>query len=130
MEKQQIEAQIKQNYLVLTAEQVNLPDDLDNEIFEELVEVTCTKLDEIESKSLQFENGNLDKDEFVSSVMRTLHSMKGEFAICQIEQVRDLCHLMESLINADHENPPIDTILAFKDWLNDIMQKLGRELCG
>ncbi len=130
MEKTQIENEIKQNYLSLGPEKVNLPPDLDTEIFEELVEVTCSKLDEIESKSLEFEKGNLDREEFVSSVMRTLHSMKGEFAICQIEQIRDLCHLMESLINEDPENPPIDTIFAFKDWLYDIMQKLGSEVCG
>jgi two-component system chemotaxis response regulator CheY len=100
----------------LTFEQV------DPEFWEEYSTSTATKLEELEAEALAVE-ADPSCDE-VQSVMRTLHSLKGEAGMIGMMEVQRICHETETVFKeADDKGLVVETVLRAKDW---ITEALGR----
>jgi two-component system chemotaxis response regulator CheY len=100
----------------LTFEQV------DPEFWDEYSLSTGTKLEELEAQAMAVE-ADPSCDE-VQSVMRTLHSLKGEAGMIGMMEVQRICHETETAFKeADDKGSAVETVLHAKDWIDDVLKQ-------
>ncbi|MBI4632603.1 MAG: chemotaxis protein CheA [Deltaproteobacteria bacterium] len=92
-------------------------------------------IDEIEVNILNLENNPDDKD-YINAIFRPFHSIKGVASFLNLENIRDLAHNLESLLDKARNGelqvkpPLIDVVLDGADALKTMIGSLKSELEG
>ena len=94
----------------------------------EFLTSTADRLADMEQNVLRWETNPAD-EEAADTVRRHLHSIKGDAGFVGLPEVSEACHELESLIQEKENDaaPPVDTLLATKDWLDMILGHLSGE---
>lgn len=99
-------------------------DTYDEDFLNEYLDSTWPKLNALEETALQLESGG-DPTECTQSIMRTLHSLKGEAGMIGLGKVSQVCHETEDIVKADGSAECVDFVLRVKDWV----EKVALYLC-
>ena len=95
---------------------------VDPEFWEEYSSSTATKLEELEAQAMAVEADPGCDD--VQSIMRTLHSLKGEAGMIGMMEVQRICHETETAFkDAVDKGSAVDTVLRAKDWIGDALKR-------
>ncbi len=95
---------------------------VDPEFWEEYSSSTATKLEELEAQAMAVEADPGCDD--VQSIMRTLHSLKGEAGMIGMMEVQRICHETETAFkDAADKGSAVDTVLRAKDWIGDALKR-------
>ncbi len=95
---------------------------VDPEFWEEYSLSTATKLEELEAQAMAVEADPACDD--VQSIMRTLHSLKGEAGMIGMMEVQRICHETETAFkDAEDKGSAVDTVLRAKDWIDDALKR-------
>ncbi|HOQ32976.1 MAG TPA: chemotaxis protein CheA [Candidatus Hydrogenedens sp.] len=95
---------------------LELPENVDPEIFQQFIQSQDSNLEEMESLLLSYNKGEEDK-EIIAELKRKVHTLKGETGILGLNDIQDLCHLAEDRIEQGVTQELIDDLFALKDWL-------------
>lgn len=99
-----------------TGEVVELPENVDIEIFQQFIQSQDSNLEEMEALLLSYgEKG--DKTEIIADLKRKIHTLKGESGILGLNDIQELCHLAEDRIEQGITQDLIDNLFSLKDWL-------------
>lgn len=96
------------------ANSIELPDNVDEDIFTEFLSAQPTVLDELESLALSIEQND---EAALASFRRILHTLKGESGLVGVGDAADLCHAMEDALDANSPASLVDQLLESVDWL-------------
>ncbi len=91
--------------------------DVDMEFWAEYESSTQAKVEDLEAAAMELEACN-DVEAASESIMRILHSLKGEAGMIGLTDVQQVCHGAETLIKeheASHE--AADLVLSVSDWI-------------
>ena len=96
---------------------VDLPEGVDKEIFEEFLESQDSRLQEMESLILDYENtGNRES---LRGIKRIIHTIKGEAGLVGLNDVNLVCHKLEDILDNDI-SLDVDVLYRVKDWLDEV----------
>jgi len=95
---------------------LELPENVDPEIFQQFIQSQDSNLEEMESLLLSYNKGEENK-EIIAELKRKVHTLKGETGILGLNDIQDLCHLAEDRIEQGVTQELIDDLFALKDWL-------------
>jgi len=98
---------------------------VDDGIMSEFLARQADVMDDIEKELLVIDSGTSTGD--TEGIKRFLHTLKGESALLGLNDVADLCHATEDMIQADGIAAHIDCLLAVKDWFIVTFQYLREE---
>lgn len=87
-------------------------------------------LAELEEELLSLESGAELREDALSSVRRTVHTLKAEFGVLGMAGAQALCHEAETGIDAfaaadRHAGPLVDALLAFGDYVKQAVERLA-----
>jgi len=99
-----------------------LPPHIDEEIYSDFLAERDGVLEQMESHLLVLEK--VKDRETIADLRRIFHTLKGEAAIFELNDVANICHGTEDLIDSSGEELPIDKLLKIKDWLKDVFDAL------
>jgi CheY-like chemotaxis protein/HPt (histidine-containing phosphotransfer) domain-containing protein len=91
--------------------------DVDMEFWAEYESSTSAKVEDLEAAAMELEACN-DVEAASESIMRILHSLKGEAGMIGLTDVQEVCHGAETLMKeheASHE--AADLVLSVSDWI-------------
>ena len=92
-----------------------LPSHIDEAIFNEFLNDQDAVLERLEANLLVLEK--IYDAEQVNDVRRIFHTLKGEAAIFELNDIHNICHKTEDLLQNIEPPLPIDTLLQVSDWL-------------
>ena len=88
---------------------------VDEELLKEFLSTIPSTLEEIELNILSLEN---PEENSLDSLKRTLHTLKGESGVLELEDLTKVCHGVEDLFESIEENHGlVDILLEIKDWM-------------
>jgi len=102
---------------------ITLPKNADMQILGDFLSRQDMILEELEGYILEYE-----KDEALHSVdaiKRIIHTMKGDAGLLGLEEVQELCHITEALLEDGSLNNLGDVLLEIKDWLSRTFRALS-----
>ena len=99
-----------------------LPAYLDETIFNEFLIEQDTVLQNMESHILQLEK--VRDPELFADLRRIFHTLKGESAVFELNDLERICHQTEDLMDGCGDKLPIDVLLQVKDWLKGVFDGL------
>ncbi len=91
-----------------------LPENVDEEIFQEYITAQPDVLESLEESILAMEKENTE--DALSVVKGILHSMKGEAGLMGLTTIANACHESENTIEAS-DKFPAEKLLETKDWM-------------
>ncbi len=98
---------------------------VDPEFWAEYISSTVDKLAELQGAAMELEAGN-DIEAASDSIMRLLHSLKGEAGMIGLTDVQNVCHEAEDLFKEEGGQPDsADMVLKVKDWIEAATQQAG-----
>lgn len=101
-----------------------IPSDVAMEYLAEYIDSTVEKLEALEADALELESTD-DVPSITNSIMRTLHSLKGEAGMIGLSEISDILHRTESAIKAHDADPACaDFVLRIKDWMQSLVRWL------
>ncbi|MBI1319519.1 MAG: hypothetical protein GC168_11320 [Candidatus Hydrogenedens sp.] len=106
------------------AKPLTLPDYVDQAIFEEFLSRQPSVLADLEQQALRFEQEGSD-GEAVKVFRRLIHTLKGEAGLLALEEVEDLCHLIEDVLDELPAERTVDAVLSAVDWLQRAFRFYG-----
>lgn len=114
----------------VAAPSIKLPKNVNQAILSEFLVKQDETLEVMESAILDIEekvqNGSKRQgDESFSELKRLLHTLKGESGMLGLNQVSNLCHVVEDYIEKKGWNTETDKLLDFKDWLSETFHYLS-----
>ena len=79
-------------------------------------------LDNLRESTLKMETlaMSLEKDggaEEIEELLRLIHSLKGESGVLGLDQLNELCHELETILQDGSVENPTDRLLSFLDWV-------------
>lgn len=101
-----------------------LPAHIDEDIFNDFLHDQQSVLERLDAHLL-----NLEKQyspEQLADVRRIFHTLKGEAAIFELNDINRLCHMTEDLIQNAGSNLPIDRLFVISDWLKTAFEDLKK----
>ena len=107
----------------------------DESLLKDFITEGLEYIDEIEVNILNLENNPEDKD-YINAIFRPFHSIKGVASFLNLENIRDLAHNLESLLDRARNGelqvkpPLIDVVLDGADALKTMIGCLRNELEG
>ncbi len=99
-----------------TGQVIELPENVDTEIFQQFIQSQELNLEEMESLLLSY-NTSEDKGNIIAELKRKVHTLKGESGILGLNDIQELCHLAEDRIEQGVTPDLIDQLFLLKDWL-------------
>lgn len=87
---------------------------VDNGIMSEFLSRQADVLDDIEKELLAVESGESAGD--IEGINRFFHTLKGESALLGMQDVAELCHATEDMMQTEELGACIDRLLNVKDW--------------
>jgi two-component system, chemotaxis family, sensor kinase CheA len=99
---------------------ITLPANVDEHIFEEFIASKSSDIDELENLLLRLEKEADQEDS--AALKRIIHTIKGESAIIGLNEIENLCHKAEDLIETYTIDKIIDVLFKVKDWLSAIFE--------
>ncbi|MFU8781335.1 MAG: chemotaxis protein CheA, partial [Kiritimatiellia bacterium] len=98
---------------------------VDDEIVAAYVEQQSAVLPEMEQQILAYESQ--PDASMVSSLRRTIHTLKGESGVVGAMHIEQVCHRMEDYLDAAESGDSIatDVLLAVLDWIGDAVRLFG-----
>lgn len=97
-------------------------DAVETEFVDDYLDSTRVKLVELETAALDLEQAEQSQP-LVDSIMRTLHSLKGEAGMIGLGDVQAVCHETETLVKDNPTHPECaQLILTVKDWLDAMVE--------
>jgi len=106
---------------------ITLPDNVDEDIFNEFVANLPHVLDSLEATILNAEQDNTAENR--AAIKAILHNLKGESALMGLTEMSSLCHESESLLVNATQVFPAEKLFANKDWLQKACSVLqGKEV--
>jgi two-component system, chemotaxis family, chemotaxis protein CheY len=97
-------------------------DSVETEFVDDYLDSTRVKLIELETAALDLEQAE-QKQLLVDSIMRTLHSLKGEAGMIGLGDVQAVCHETETLVKDNPTHPECaQLVLTVKDWLDAMVE--------
>ncbi len=106
----------------ISTEQLNLthpgelPSFLNIDDFAEFLSLQKNILNSMEVLILDIEKNN-NREYAKGELKRLFHTTKGEAGFLGLKEVEKVCHLSEDLMEKEHCENIVDTLLAVKDWL-------------
>ncbi len=108
------------------SEKFELPEIVDEDIFNEFLGEQNSVLESLENLLLSLEK---EKDkETVDTLRRVFHTLKGESAVFGLNDIGRICHLAEDLTESPDTDLPIDKLLSVKDWFKDVFDALKTDV--
>ncbi|MEL7045162.1 MAG: Hpt domain-containing protein, partial [Pseudomonadota bacterium] len=107
--------------------------DLDDEVVALYVEEALEHLDGIEDVLLEIESGGANADpDLVNKVFRGIHSVKGGAGFFGLDNIKDLGHDMENVLNMirNKELVPTPEIVSVLLASADLLQQMFDDLAG
>ncbi|RJO64834.1 MAG: chemotaxis protein CheA [Myxococcales bacterium] len=100
-----------------------LPEWVDEAMFRDFVAAQGMAFEEIEGMVLELEHGD---PENIAALKRRIHTMKGESGVMGLDELSEVCHAVEDLIEADLPlASKTDRLLAAKDWMQAAVEAYG-----
>ncbi len=87
---------------------------VDDSIMSEFLSRQADILDDIEKELLAVEAGESEGD--LEGINRFFHTLKGESALLGLNEVADLCHATEDMMQSEGLHSCVDRLLEVKDW--------------
>lgn len=104
------------------ARQMHFSAVVDQEIIETYIDQQEERLAEMEDLILSYEH---DKEmETLTQLRRHLHTAKGEAGAVGVNEIEQVCHLVEDYIQDSSNTLQADVLLAFKDWFAQTIQAI------
>lgn len=94
---------------------IQLPSNVDEEIFAEFLSQQDASLQEMEEQILLIEKEK--NQEALASLRRRIHTLKGEAGALGIYDIQQVCHATEDYLSAAGVALAVDRLLLVKDWL-------------
>ena len=108
------------------ADQFMLSDWVDESLFREFLANQKYVIEEIEGCILGIENGKTD---LISSMKRTIHTMKGEAGVLGLTDLERICHGLEDYIGEVPEiSAHTEDLLFVKDWISKAVEQYSQML--
>ena len=110
---------------------VVLPEIVDDVIFSEFLARQGGVLEEMEESILNYESTG--ETCHLDLYKRIIHTIKGEFGMLGLEDLSELCHVIEDRLIADDPHSLADLLFEFKDWLSRLYKYynwIGAEPCA
>ncbi|MFT4511811.1 MAG: two-component system chemotaxis sensor kinase CheA [Planctomycetota bacterium] len=88
-------------------------------------------LSDLEEELLSVESSGDRLEEIISSIRRTVHTLKAEFGVLNMLSPQALCHQAETTIDVLQEKGmpfPVDTMLAFGDLIKQFVDCLAADV--
>ena len=104
---------------------IELPENVDEDIFAEFVSSLPHTLDNLETAILDGEQNTSDENR--NSIKGILHNLKGESSLMTLQQMADICHNAESLLEDTSAEFPGQKLLETCDQLRKIVSALRGE---
>ncbi len=101
---------------------IQLPDNVDEDIFREFLANIPHEIDSLESAILAGEKN--PSVENANTIKGLLHNMKGESALMGLNEFAAVCHEAESLIIETPNTFPGEKLLEHKDWMQNAVNRL------
>lgn len=92
-----------------------LPSHIDDGIFNDFLNDQDVVLERLEANLLALEKTY--NAEQINDVRRIFHTLKGEAAIFELNDIHNICHRTEDLLHNIEPPLPIDVLLQVSDWL-------------
>jgi two-component system chemotaxis sensor kinase CheA len=96
---------------------------VDDEIVSAYVEQQVAVLPEMEQQILAYESQ--PDPTLVSSLRRTIHTLKGESGVVGAMSVEKVCHRLEDYLDASTSAMATDVLLATIDWIGNAVRSFG-----
>lgn len=102
---------------------IEIPENIDEEIFVEFLSQQSSVLQEIEELILALDTTN-DKN-YLPKLKRVFHTLKGEAGLLGLKGVEEVCHKIEEVIEYFKPGKTTDILLDVKDWLKNTFAYLS-----
>ncbi len=99
-----------------TGQVIELPENVDTEIFQQFLQSQESNLEEMEALLLNYSEDE-NKSSTIAELKRKVHTLKGESGILGLNDIQELCHLAEDQIEQGVTQELIDNLFLLKDWL-------------
>ncbi|MDR0869069.1 MAG: Hpt domain-containing protein [Planctomycetota bacterium] len=109
---------------VTTDEKMQLPDNVDEEIFAAFVGEQLGRMDDLEQMLLQAERG--DKIADLADLRGLIHTLKGDSALMGLDQIEHLCHAVEDNLRNGYPLGLSNVLFTTLDWLRSAFTELSR----
>ncbi|GHV22076.1 hypothetical protein AGMMS49959_12300 [Planctomycetales bacterium] len=109
---------------VTTDEKMQLPDNVDEEIFMAFVGEQLGRMDDLEQMLLQAERG--DKVADLADLRGLIHTLKGDSALMGLDQIEHLCHAVEDNLRNGYPLGLSNVFFTTLDWLRSAFTELSR----
>ncbi len=86
----------------------------DDGIMSEFLARQADTLDEVEKMLMSVEQGECEGD--LKWLLRFFHTLKGESGLLGMDDVAELCHAAEDMMQGEHLHSCVDRLLDVKDW--------------
>jgi len=95
---------------------------MDDQIIQDILLAWGEALARLENMALRIET-DPDDSNALDDIKRTLHTLKGDSAVCGLSEVSDVFHQVEDLLEGfiEEDACPTDMLLRLKDWLQKIL---------
>lgn len=99
---------------------------IDDNIIRDILLDWGEALARLENMTLRIET-DPDDNNALDEIRRTLHTIKGDSAVCGLSEVSDVFHQVEDLLEGFIEEGacPTDMLLRVKDWLQQILKTIA-----
>jgi two-component system, chemotaxis family, chemotaxis protein CheY len=99
---------------------------VDEHIIQDIIFEWSESLARLENMALRIETEQ-DDSSALDEIKRTLHTIKGDLAVCGLSEVSDVIHQAEDLLESFIEEGacPTDMLLRIKDWLQQILKAIA-----
>lgn len=106
--------------------QFELSEWVDESLFREFLSNQKYVIEEIEGCILGIENGKTD---LISSMKRTIHTMKGEAGVLGLTDLERICHGLEDYIGeTTNISQHTEELLIVKDWISSAIEQYSQML--
>jgi len=102
---------------------INLPQNIDEEIFREFLSNQPEVLANLESLIIAAEKNPAEEN--ILAIKAILHNLKGESGLLGLQEIASVCHETESLLENYGSQFPVEKLLDTKDWFHNAISVIS-----